>query len=436
MSTISVLPNEVLLQIFEHLGYSSPSDLLRLMLCCPSWHHLTTSALYKNVSLECRPRDDSQALRFFRQLQPYSVSIVRSLNLHFSQSLLISLRNQTRESVERICELRRGVVRLENLKAFSLSMEQPRYQGFPVPTGVITGLLGSISMTVVDVDLNCESCYGSSVPQPHLCESLSALLPRLKRLRLRLSHLCYHLFDSIDNEDGNNLCSALEYAVIRLDLPTYLNSETMTRECYSPKTRVRAEQLGNHLQRLRDKGRLPQLRRFTIIERIDATNSPHNDQWNVFKVRDLTQSTATTTTFPWCARGGTSSLYMIRDEDGDWFGSFDNLTKNLEGPYTWWNQAADTRLSRQNSLENGVEDLPPISWPLSHSQLLPRQQAIDNFGVSFRIWKHEAMTNMRLLDVRTARGFEDTLGVSEVLPAGWTWVAGGPWGSTIERVGS
>jgi hypothetical protein len=180
---------------------------------------------------------------------------------------------------------------------------------------------------------------------------------------------------------------------------------------------------------LHEHGRFPRLRRFVVIERVDKTPSVHNEHWNVFKVRELTPERSTTTNFPWCPRGGSSSLFMIRDNTGDWFGSFDDISKSLEGRLAGIGTAMH-RFRQQGQIRQSEHE----SWTLNHDALSSRQKVTEHFGVSFRLWKHEELTNTKLLTVRTSAGVNDTTGLSEVVPPGWTWIRGGPWDYTIAPV--
>ncbi|KAF2181617.1 hypothetical protein K469DRAFT_670666 [Zopfia rhizophila CBS 207.26] len=436
---INELPSEILLDIFEHLRNSSSNGLLaKAMLCCRIWHRLIASVLYSHVAVDSKLHSDSVSSRFTKQFS-YGF-LVKSFSLRICQVHLLGFNIASPEAYERLCEIRDIFPRLENLYSFSLSLEEQAGQGFFIPKAAVVQIIDSLPRAVVKLNLDIGSLDNTS--QSHVCYSVSQVIPRLHCLRLRLSHICPVLFSCLENpaqwsrsHDCNvhevefpqaTFISELRYAVIRLDTRPDSVHGTNSRLCHSGIDTMQAVDLATSLQRLHNSGAFPFLRRFAVIDRVDATKSIQNDHWNVFKIRDIIGNA--TITFPWCPRGGSSSLFMIRDMRGrDWFGTFNDVANSVDGPLSWAETGARSRTLRPGSLNlDGI-------WNLNTDELFSRQAVMDRFGVAFRLWKHEDATGMSLLHVRTASGFVDTEAVSEELPAGWRWVPEGRWQWTIQE---
>lgn len=424
MASISKLPSEIL---FEILEYVHISGLANLMLCCRALHRVASTVLYRHIELQIKLRDESPTSRFIKQLSSSSIDLIQSLSLQFSQIHLMALTIESPEPLMRLYEVEGLLPRLKSLQTFSLSVEEPSGQAYPIPTFAITRMLRILPKTVVNLNLDFDNLHNYMLTQPHLCEAISDVIPRLICLRLRLSHFCDRLFRSINQQVENPLPTTLEYIVIRLDLPSHSPHGNNTCRCWGER-QLRTAGLANGIRKLYEHGKLPKLRALTLIDRVDAVEDPRHDEWNVFKVRELTKTSMSITTFPWCARGGSSSLFMIRDAEGDWFGSYDEISESLERRRVSFDRGC--RLQRKQKVINR-----PGSLILDHTGLSSRQTVIEKFGVSFRIWKHEELTGMKLLHARSVPGFDDMEVASEVLPLDWTWVREGPWGWTITPIG-
>lgn len=437
MASVIELPNEILLDIFECLQ-GAPSSLVSAMKCSRRWNRLASSVLYRHVSLDSKLREDTPGSRFAKCAS--QCDLTQSFSLRITQVHLMGFSIYSKDAFDRFFELCDVISRMKNLQTFSLSFEEPIGQGFNVPSVVIVSILRSLPKTVVNINLDCDCISSPDLNQPHVCHAVSALLPRLRSLRIRTSHLCSGILSSIypqatlDNERPKSptqstkpiATSSLEYLLIRLITRPESEHGPHTALCYTGDKSLHGTRLADTLQDLYRFGAFPCLRQFAVVGRVDAPPSPRNDNWNVFKVRVFNRDAMRTITFPWCARGGSSSLYMIRDSEGDWFGSFDETSTALEGPLRW------TR--------NGIRPVQPRNynqddvWKLDHSRLASRASVMENFGVSFRLWKHEAATGLKLLHVRTATGFDDTEVTSQIVPYGWRWVPEGPWNWTIEPI--
>ncbi|KAJ4353871.1 uncharacterized protein N0V89_005601 [Didymosphaeria variabile] len=411
------------------------------MRTCKRWHHIASTVLYQHISLDSKLREDTSGARFGRFARQYH--LIQSLSVRITQVHLMGFSVRSTDAFDRLAELCEAVRRMKNLRTFALSFEESLdyLEGFSVPSAVIVLILQSLPASVVNLNLDCDCINRPDLDQPHVCHAVSALLPRLRSLRLRISHLCSGLLSSLfpaatlDHEHPSrppkskkplNRTSRLEYLVIRLIARPECAHLAHTALCSSSDKLLHGAKLARTLQELYNVGAFPSLCEFVVIGRVNAPSTLQNDNWNVFKVRTFARGISETITLPWCARGGSSSLYMIRDCDGDWFGSFANISNSLEGPLAWTKTGIKaTRYLKPYERSN--------DWGLDRTKLAPRDSVIKKFGVSFRLWKHEDATRAKLLSARKVSGFRDTEVASQIVPDGWRWViAEGPWNWTIE----
>lgn len=438
----SGLPTEILMDIFERLS-NKPSNLVAAMRTCKRWHHVAGTVLYHHISLDSKLREDTSGARFGRYARQYN--LIQSLSIRITQVHLMGFSVRSTDAFDRLAELCEAVRRMKNLQTFSLSFEESldHLEGFSVPSGVVVLLLQSLPQSTINLNLDCDCITRPDLDQPHICQAVSALLPRLRTLRLRTSHLCSGLFSGLSMaadpspeaalqqeftgpSKSKKTSSPLEYIVIRMIARPECAHLIHTPLCYPGDKLLHGAKLANTLQELYDVGTFPSLCEFAVIGRVDAPITPQNDNWNVFKIRTFARGVPETITLPWCARGGSSSLYMIRDGDGDWFGSFRDIANALEGPLVWTKVGIEaSRYSKPYERQN--------DWQLRYNKLAPRDTVIKKFGVSFRLWKHEDATSSSLLGARKVSGFTDTEVASQSLPDGWRWViTEGPWRWTIE----
>jgi hypothetical protein len=436
------LPNEILINVFERL-LNKPSHLIAAMCTCKRWNHTASTVLYQHISLDSKLREDTSGARFGKFARQYH--LIQSLSMRITQVHLMGFSVRSTDAFDRLAELCEAVRRMKNLRTFALSFEESfgHLEGFPVPHAVIALILQSLPATVVNLNLDCDCINPLDDDQPHMCHAVSALLPRLRSLRLRTSHLCSEFLSSLspsatlDHERLSSpskskkqliTASRLEYLVIRVIARPECAHMAHTALCYFGDRLLHGIDLASTLQGLYNIGAFPSISEFAVIGRVDAPQTLQNDNWNVFKIRTFARGVSETITLPWCARGGSSSLYMIRDGDGDWFGSLAEISNALEGPLPWTKTGIKaTRYLRPYECNN--------NWTLDRSKLALRDSVIKKFGVSFRLWKHEEAVRLKLLSARRIAGFTDTEAATQIVPEGWRWVvAEGPWNWTIEPI--
>lgn len=418
MRHINHLPTEILLEIFKHVKTSSSlGALAQAMLCCRTFHTVISTVLYNQVSVQSKLNHKSTSARFAQQLS--YPSIVRSFRLNICQVHLMGFHIGFGKAQERLNEIYSVLESMQNLRAFALTMEEYSGTEYLLPSVAVVNVLKCLPESVVDLNVDCGS-LDTEASASHICDMLADLIPRLHRLRLRLSHLCPSVFSALhsfseafsrpDTFTIPKSTSQLREAVIRLDTRHGSKVGTNARVCSKHADLLSAVDLATALRVMYENGTFPFLRRLVVIDRVEADQMQHNEHWNVFKVREIVEQK--TTTFPWRARGGSSSLFMIRDLDTrDWFGSFGHVMDALEGTLAKRGRIGAQRGSKQ------TRDM----CVLDTENLTSRETVVEHHGVGFRIWHHEELTGMRLLDARTVTGFDDVDAAYEILPSGWMW---------------
>ncbi|KAI0798912.1 hypothetical protein GGR55DRAFT_702455 [Xylaria sp. FL0064] len=189
---------ELLLEIFDLLALKSRKSIAPLfssILCCRKWRPLASSVLYRHVIL------DQKRLEAFLVNHPKckitSLTVIMDLISVYSDDLspAIAIAKARKDCLRKLS----SVVGELNPTTLSLAVDVP----FPctvVPE--ITAILGKLpeSCTALEIDLKYSGSVvrqmtpESTLPQPHLCDSIRRVLPQLEHLRLRLPLLCPSIF--------------------------------------------------------------------------------------------------------------------------------------------------------------------------------------------------------------------------------------------------
>lgn len=127
---------------------------------------------------------------------------LRSLTLHLTQPTLVSHEPQDVEASnarveEALTRLAGAIARLQTLRAFSLYVP-PHNTGhhFDISQTAIASLIESLPQSCVSLEIDTaglDHATGFGTPV-HLCETLRAVLPRLRHARLSLRTMCSSLF--------------------------------------------------------------------------------------------------------------------------------------------------------------------------------------------------------------------------------------------------
>ncbi|KAI0435825.1 hypothetical protein F4803DRAFT_557599 [Xylaria telfairii] len=200
---IASLSTELLLQILTWVRKISGknSGLLQCLTVSKRWHGATIVVMYRHLALTTDVIE-SFASTFDPQLAgPH----VRSLTLHVAQPTLVSyerneLINANNWIQEVLLRLPPILGTLDNLCSFSLrvSVTAPSFF-FQVSRRAIQALINALPQSCVNLEI--DTCGLDAIPSPladplssqsstHLCETLRRVLPRMHRVRIRLSSIC------------------------------------------------------------------------------------------------------------------------------------------------------------------------------------------------------------------------------------------------------
>ncbi|KAI1346945.1 hypothetical protein F5Y01DRAFT_307938 [Xylaria sp. FL0043] len=197
-SPIDRLLPELLLEIFDLLALESrksTAPLFSSILCCRKWRPLASSVLYRHVIL------DQKRLEAFVVNRPKckiaSLTVIMDLISVYSDDLspAIAIAKARKDCLRKLS----SVVGELNPTTLSLAVDLP----FPCnAVSEIVAILGKLpeSCTALEIDLKYSSSVvrqmspESTLPQPHLCDSIRRVLPQLEHLRLRLPLLCPSIF--------------------------------------------------------------------------------------------------------------------------------------------------------------------------------------------------------------------------------------------------
>lgn len=181
-----LLPPEIVTMIFEVLHNDNYKDILASLLVDKTCNNLATQVLYKDLHLS------PTSIQYFTKPAQRRYS-------GYSRSLTVEV--EADNDVGRIRRLRAHVSAMHNLLSFSFSFLRHFYEDddkVAQPVVELGVLLEALPHSVQYLEL-----YVVHIPNPpkyhhgHLCPILSAILPRLRGLRLESTTICTSLFKSL-----------------------------------------------------------------------------------------------------------------------------------------------------------------------------------------------------------------------------------------------
>jgi hypothetical protein len=181
------LPNELLLDIFDHLRCSS-LDIVNVMLCCRTWHQLAEPILYKHITLKSTLHHDSRCSRFARTFltEVPRHHLVHSITLSLTSSHLSGFSTSRTEAYERMWEICDILMLLPNLQIFSLRLERLVGYGHPGPGIASFHILRHLPNSLIDLNLNCGGLDTPNILEAHIIHAIGRLVPKLKSLKFKL----------------------------------------------------------------------------------------------------------------------------------------------------------------------------------------------------------------------------------------------------------
>ncbi|KAI1294402.1 hypothetical protein F5Y03DRAFT_387672 [Xylaria venustula] len=197
-SPIDQLVPDILLEIFNLLALDSRKSnapLLSSILCCQKWRPLASSVLYRHVVLDQTRLEAFLMNRTKCKLTSLTVKMDLLGVNPGDPSPAIAIANARKNCLQKLS----SVIGELNPTTLSLSVDLP----FPcTAVPMVIAILNCLpeSCTALEIDLKHSGSFvphmtpDSALPQPHLCESIRRVLPRLEHLRLRLPLLCSDIF--------------------------------------------------------------------------------------------------------------------------------------------------------------------------------------------------------------------------------------------------
>ncbi|KAH8651139.1 hypothetical protein BX600DRAFT_99964 [Xylariales sp. PMI_506] len=196
-SPIGMLPNEVLIQVFQQLRASTgeTSSLVPVLRVCQAWHALTAQyLLYHHVYIQPRQLDQLQRAR------GQDLELITSMSLRVPQGypgVDMDVLLGKRDPIVGIPIFFTLAPTLKNLTTFSYTMEP--HQNF-LTRHELKCIIEALPETCTnfEIDSSMEQEHGVvGTPEAtyhHLCDSIRAILPRMRHVRLRLHAMCGGLF--------------------------------------------------------------------------------------------------------------------------------------------------------------------------------------------------------------------------------------------------
>ena len=175
-SVIERFPEELHL-IFHFINKAgSPRALTKCMQCCRRWYRIGVQLLYKDVALT----NEIITRKFCRDIH-----LVNSNFRIFLRNLTLSLDTLPTSKHDHLTLLIRAVRYQSQLETLSLILthESPS----------ILRILQVLPQSVENLEIDFKYGYSYNAGF-HLCDEIRKCLPHVKRLRLRLSHICKGIF--------------------------------------------------------------------------------------------------------------------------------------------------------------------------------------------------------------------------------------------------
>ncbi|KAI1749016.1 hypothetical protein F4782DRAFT_514858 [Xylaria castorea] len=435
-SSIAQLVPDVLLEIFNLLALDSKkgkTPLISSILCCQKWRPLASSVLYRHVVL------DQDRLEMF--VNSHMSCEVTSLTVTMDAigvnpsdpSTAIHKANVRNASLRKLCSFIADL----NSAIVSISVDLP----FPCTAmPEIASIIDSLpeSCTGLEIDIRHSSSFNpisapTSTPDmaqvhPHLCDSIRAVLPRLKHLRLRLPVLCPAIFST--NPSSQDLCRQvihtplLKTCLINLSLrqPGPSNQGAWAIECEENHARTphigQQEQLPSALPPIKEVLRDFAHRNISNLERLWIMDVKPVDQGDLKDhaawIRRDFMSNASYPIPVWdmglfsqghCVARVPSPTNPERTED--WVSRIELVETVAEGGI-WAETDTCARLPTRD-----IQKYKPLHCILSGSEYRRRNQR------SCMIWKNEEVTG----EITLPRGPGELMqqwDLHEITPPGWT----------------
>jgi hypothetical protein len=379
MAHLDQLPDELLVDIVERVRDTAPEALNIISLTCRKLRRISHPLQWEHVVLPWKMNINSPIARFIKAHR--NNSSIKSIRLQPQRSVLNGFRVGMEHAFDHIHALCICLGSLENLKTFSLCLDDQVDLRCTMPGQVLARLIRALPPSVTHVELDTEGvdrvCEDKPVENAshHLCLAISERIAQLETLRLRLSCLCTDLFQSLSSASTPQ-ASQLRRAYIRLDVSPnrerHISVPYHVRDCHRgfpshvPGGARESEGPGSlstkdffqHLLKLQSSGAFPHLQRFMLY----SWNPKPRESERYMHIRDV--ATRSVTQYPQISAGNSGQSRwpgnmcredsrMIRNHQlEDFFGGRKELEKALLHEVQWMETSNGVRLPPTGKLED------------------------------------------------------------------------------------
>ncbi|KAI1733600.1 hypothetical protein F4680DRAFT_441138 [Xylaria scruposa] len=404
ISPIAQLAPEILLEIFNLLALINKkgnAPLVSSILCCQKWRSLASSVLYRHVVL------DSDRLEMF--INNHTSCEVTSLTVKIGPIAIYSSNPYAalHEADDRTASLKKLCSLIGDIKPTTLSLSI----NLPFPCTAmpeVASIVDSLPESCTGLEINMKHGNEISAPSllqahpPHLCDSIRAVLPQLKHLRLRLPVLCSAIFST--NPSSQDIrrqaihTPLLKTCLINLSLcgPGPINDGAWAIECGDDYARTphvgQIEQLQSALPPMKEVLRDFAHRNRSNLERLWILDvKPAYKDHAAWIRRDFMLNVSYPIPF-WkmdyfnpCDCVARVPLPTNLEETEDWVSRADRVETVAEGG-TWVETETSARLPTRD-----MRKYQPPHWVLSGSEYRKRRQR------TCTVWRNEEMTGKMTL---------------------------------------
>jgi len=316
-----LLPLEIMTMIFEVLHNDNYKDILASLLVDKMCNKLATQVLYKDLHLS------PTSIQFFTRPAQRG---------HSGHSRSLTAEVEVDNDVGRIQRLRAHVSAMHNLLSFSFSFLNhlnEDYDEVAQPVVELGVLLEALPHSVQYLELHVP--HDLSPPKyqhGHLCPILSAILPRLRGLRLESTTICTSLFKSLQEN-----CQHLTDITIQDHHDMTKHNCTDSDLGYSAIDNRNTNQFLAAAQRSVEAGRFPAARSFTFCGLRWRSYTQGLVQFDCLYTADVLNNT--TTAYPVESTHTPQGWWMLYTDTSqkeiEYVGHFNELFKVIEGAGQW-----------------------------------------------------------------------------------------------------
>ncbi|KAI7787772.1 hypothetical protein LA080_014144 [Diaporthe eres] len=189
------LPPELLLPIFSFIGGKNFRQDVRRLAVCKMWYAYARPVLWNSLSLRMTWR----LLPVVRAMGTGTLAAAQKLTKHIDLTLRrtssrLDPQDLAHSPIEDLEELASELKDFAALRTLVIRPEGHGWLYSIMPIRIFSSFASLHQLTSLEMDL-ADMVFDPS-PRPHLCESLSQLIPNLKRLRCRLPRICLDLLGS------------------------------------------------------------------------------------------------------------------------------------------------------------------------------------------------------------------------------------------------